>query len=194
MDKKAEIITAARALFTANGYKDTSVSDITKQAGIATGTFYLYYPSKDQVFMEIFLEENVKLKEQIMAAVDPDGEPMVVMQDILGRNMRGMLENPILREWYNRDVFQKIEQNYRAENGLQQVDFIYSSFIDFVRRWQAQGKMRADIDAAMIMAMFAAVINIDTHKEEIGVQFFPELLLHLADFVMQGLTGPAARA
>ncbi|WP_242832622.1 TetR/AcrR family transcriptional regulator [Clostridium saccharoperbutylacetonicum] len=39
------------------------MSDITKKAGIGVGTFYNYYSSKEKLFMEIFLEENVKLKK-----------------------------------------------------------------------------------------------------------------------------------
>ena len=62
VDKKAKILDCGKELFSTQGFKDTSVADITKKAGIATGTFYLYYPSKDELFMEIYLEENEKLK------------------------------------------------------------------------------------------------------------------------------------
>jgi AcrR family transcriptional regulator len=187
-DKKSEILNAARTLFSANGFKNTSVADITKLAGVAAGTFYLYYVSKDTLFMQIYLEENEKLKRTILAAVDLDGEPMRVMQEIMALNMQGMMTHPILKEWYNRDVFEKIEHNFRAENGLGQVDFLYDRFAEVVKKWQADGKLRQDIDSSMIMAMFASIITLDTHKTEIGVQFFPEILGYLAEFVMKGLT------
>jgi AcrR family transcriptional regulator len=106
-DKKSDILHSARALFSANGFKNTSVSDITKLTGVAAGTFYLYYTSKDALFMEIYLEENEKLKRSILAAVDLNGEPLRVMQEILRLNLDGMNANPILKEWYNRDVFEK---------------------------------------------------------------------------------------
>jgi len=44
----------------------------------------------------------------------------------------------------------------------------------------------------MIMMMFAAIINIDTHKEEIGLEYFPELLNHLTELIMKGLTDCSA--
>jgi AcrR family transcriptional regulator len=187
-DKKSEILNSARALFSANGFKNTSVADITKLAGVAAGTFYLYYTSKDALFMQLYLEENEKLKREILAAVDLDGEPLRVMQEIMVLNLNGMNANPILREWYNRDVFEKIEHNFRAENGLAQVDFLYDRFAEVVKKWQADGKMRRDIDSGMIMAMFTSIITMDIHKQEIGVQFFPEILGYLAEFVMKGLT------
>ena len=56
-----------------------------------------------------------------------------------------------------------------------------------MKEWQAQGKMRKDIDNKMIMMIFAAIINIDTHKEEIGLEYFPQLLEIMTDLIMKGL-------
>ena len=187
-DKKTKIYQCAKELFSAKGFKDTNVTDITEMAGIATGTFYLYYPSKEHLFMEIYLDENDKLKHAIMENVNVDGEPQQVIQQMLQQNMAGMAANPILREWYNKDVFNKIEEKYLEKGGPQRTDFLYTTFLEIIRKWQAQGKMRADITAEMIMALFSAVIVIDFHKDEIGFQYFPEVQMHLADFIMQGLT------
>ena len=187
-DKKKEIYKCAKELFESGGFKDTNISGIMKKAGFATGTFYNYYKSKDQLFMEIYIDENVKLKRSIMQTIDPKEEPLNVMREMTMKNLAGMSANPILREWYNRDVFSRIEQGFQEENGLEYVDFLYDSFIDIVKMWQEEGRMRRDINAKMIMAIFGALINVDLHKEEIGQQFFPEVMEHLAEFVMNGLT------
>lgn len=187
IDKKEEILNAGRRLFTEKGFKDTNVAEITKLAGMATGTFYNYYKSKDKLFMDIYLEENVKLKRSIMSELDLDGHPMEVMGKMMELNMIGMQSNPILREWYKKDVAEKIEKIYREENGVEQVDFMYDIFIDVVRKWQREGQMRNDISAEMIMAIFTALVNVDTHKDEIGLQYFPELMDHLGLFIMDGL-------
>jgi len=188
VDKKAEIFRCGKALFAKKGYKDTNVAEIMKAAGFATGSFYRYYTSKDHLFMDIYNQENVKLKKRIMQDVDIDGEPMLVMQEIMGKNIAGMKKNPILREWYNRDTFYKIERSFRESNAIDNVDFIYDIYIEAVRYWQQKGRMRSDISAEMIMAIFSALINIDFHKEEIGVQYFPEVMEHLGMFIMQGLS------
>ena len=39
----------------------------------------------------------------------------------------------------------------------------------------------------MIMMIFAAIINIDAHKEEIGIDYFPTLLEIMTDLIMKGL-------
>ena len=122
-----------------------------------------------------------------MEIIDLNGDPESVIQELTLLNMEGMRSNPILREWYNREVFEKIEEKYREDKGIDNLDFLYSIFITVIKRWQAEGKMRSDIDSEMIMAIFSAVINIDTHKDEIGIEYFPEILDYLMDFVMKGL-------
>jgi AcrR family transcriptional regulator len=47
--RRAEIVSAAVAAFAERGIAHTSVSDIVKAAGVAQGTFYLYFTSKDDV-------------------------------------------------------------------------------------------------------------------------------------------------
>jgi AcrR family transcriptional regulator len=187
-DKRSDIKTSGGELFSSKGFKDTNVSDITNLAGVAVGTFYNYYSSKESLFLELFLEENVKLKKRIMESIDLKGDPLDVMKELMYRNLSGMNSNPILREWYNRGVFSKIERHYREENGIEHVDFLSDTFAGIITEWQAEGKIRDDIDGNMIIAMFTALINIETHKEEIGIQYFPKIMDYLAEFIMLGLT------
>lgn len=186
-DKKTDIFNCGKELFSSKGFKDTNVSDITEKAGIGVGTFYNYYASKEKLFMEIFLDENVKLKKSIMESVDLSDEPLTLVKDIMQLNVNGMNKNPILKQWYNKDVFIKIEQLYREENGMNAVHFIYDNLIDIIEKWQVDKKMRKDINSELIMAIFITLINIDTHKEEIGIQYFPQILDYMAEFVMKGL-------
>ena len=45
-DKRERILAAARAVFSEKGYEKASVSEIVRHAGVAQGTFYLYFDSK----------------------------------------------------------------------------------------------------------------------------------------------------
>lgn len=52
-ERRGEILAAARDLFKEAGFGATSVSDIVRRAGVAQGTFYLYFPSKDHVLAAV---------------------------------------------------------------------------------------------------------------------------------------------
>lgn len=187
-DKKTVLFNCAKELFATRGFKDTNVADITGRAGFSVGTFYNCYPSKDKLFVEILKQETAVLMKRIMKSVNPDDDPVRLIKQFLALNMEGMLSNPILSQWYHPDVYPKIEKLFREENGLEAVDFLYRDFLELVRKWQAEGKMRSDLSGEMIMAIFEAILRIGYHKEEIGLQYFPELQDHLTDFVLKGLT------
>lgn len=187
-DKKIMLFNCAKELFASKGFKDTNVADITKSAGFSVGTFYNYYPSKDKLFVEILKQETVLLMEKIMRTINLNDEPVNLIKQMLNLNMEGMLSNPILSQWYNPDIYNKVEKLFREENGLQAFDFLYRDFLILVQKWQEERKMRSDISSEVIMAIFGAIIRIGYYKEEIGLKYFPELQDHLTDFVLKGLT------
>lgn len=188
-DTKTDLFHCGKELFSRKGFKDTNVSDITKSAGIGTGTFYNYYSSKEELFMAIYMEENEKLKKKILKSINLDQDPLSLIKKLMLLNLQGMKSNPILQEWYNKDVFNKIEQRFREEKGLERLDFMYHDFSEIIRKWQTEGKMRSDIDSGMIMAIFMTIVTVETHKEEIGLQYFPQVLDYITEFTMKGLTG-----
>ena len=70
---KQQIMQAAQSLFFANGFEQTSVSDIMDRAGGAKGTFYLYFDSKDQLLEALIEEWAQSYTEQMTAALSTKG-------------------------------------------------------------------------------------------------------------------------
>ena len=65
-DKKAILMNSATNLFKTKGIYSTTVSDIVKDAGIAKGTFYLYFRDKDEVVNAVIMKEaNILLNKAI---------------------------------------------------------------------------------------------------------------------------------
>ncbi|MHB8062664.1 MAG: TetR/AcrR family transcriptional regulator [Ruminiclostridium sp.] len=187
-DKKTDIFNCGKELFSSKGFKDTNVSDITKMAGIGVGTFYSYYSSKEQLFMEIYMKENEKLKKSF-ESVDIDVDPIKAIKEILSFNFIGMNSNPILKEWYNRDFFSKLEKEFLKQGGMKSIEELMNrDTAGLIKKWKTQGKIRDDLDDNLILALFNAIPYIEIHKEEIGLQYFPQLLDYLMEFIMKGLT------
>ena len=53
-DKPQQIIEAAVRVFARRGYYNSRVSDIAREAGIAAGTIYLYFKTKDDILVTLF--------------------------------------------------------------------------------------------------------------------------------------------
>jgi AcrR family transcriptional regulator len=187
IDKKAHILKSGRELFYSKGFKETNVSDITKMAAVGVGTFYNYYPSKEKLFLEIYMKENEKLKKSIVESLNLNDDPVTIIREFMTQSINALSTNLILKEWYNRDVFIELEQYYHEEDN-QNDNFMHNFFIELLKKWKAEGKIRDDINDELILALFDSVMYIDTHKGEIGIDHFPQLIQLLIEFVMKGLT------
>jgi AcrR family transcriptional regulator len=189
-DKKAAIFNCAKKLFSSKGYKDTNVAEITKMAGIATGTFYNYYPSKDQLFIEIYLHENEKLKRSLIESTDlEDDDPVKAFQEFMAQNFKGMSLHPILKEWWNREFFGKLEKEFYEQGGFESIfKQVNHAALKIIQKWKAEGKLRDDLDDELILAILNSLPYIDIHKKEIGIHFFPQIMDYIVEFVMKGLT------
>ena len=73
VDKREAILRAATNVFAGNGYFNSKVSDIAGAAGIADGTVYLYFKSKDDILHSIFdraMAEFIAEGKQELAKLD----------------------------------------------------------------------------------------------------------------------------
>ncbi|MGE5629875.1 MAG: TetR/AcrR family transcriptional regulator [Caulobacteraceae bacterium] len=189
VDKKADIFNAARELFYTKGFKDTNVSDIAKLAGIGVGTFYNYYPSKEKLFMEVYIKENKDQKKHLLESMNLNEDPVTMITKMVTQNAIDMNSNMILKEWYNKELFNKLEQSFYEEGGFESIDeFAQSGKVELIKKWKAEGKIRNDIDDDMIGAIFDSILFIDIHKSDIGIQYFPQILFYITEFIMKGLT------
>ncbi|HJY83796.1 MAG TPA: TetR/AcrR family transcriptional regulator, partial [Candidatus Binatia bacterium] len=65
---RQELLTAAKTVLAKKGYHNAKIIDIAAAADIGVGTFYLYYPTKDALFLELVEETARALKEEIEQA------------------------------------------------------------------------------------------------------------------------------
>lgn len=191
MDIKSDIYKYGKALFSSKGFKKTNIKEIAESVGIGVGTFYNYYTSKEQLFLEIYIQENENLKKLLMESIDLDQEPLKVINQLIMGNVEAIQINPILKEWYSQNFYKKLEQYYRNE-GSKSIDSFRDFYIDLFKKWKAQGKIREDIDEDLLPVFIDSLICIDTHKDDIGIQYFPQLIQYLAEFIMQGLTNKSS--
>lgn len=66
---RQKILEAAEEVFGQRGYDSASIGDITRSAGVAQGTFYLYFPSKQAVFAELVRELGNMLRRTLTDSV-----------------------------------------------------------------------------------------------------------------------------
>jgi AcrR family transcriptional regulator len=112
MDKRAAIIDAAIAVFAEKGVEKATVSDIVKRAGIAQGTYYLYFPSRLAVMGGIAERVLTQLLARLHAQLDglPAGKQLdrlaaVIFTEVGAQHQEvallysGMTQTDQMRRW-----------------------------------------------------------------------------------------------
>src|SRR4051812_47259058 len=68
-DKRERILDAAELIFARHGFYAARVSEIAKEAGVADGTIYLYFKSKDDLLISWFELRMTQVNEQLREAI-----------------------------------------------------------------------------------------------------------------------------
>lgn len=78
-DKRTAILRAAINVFARNGYFNSKVADIAREAGVADGTVYLYFKSKEEILHSIFdrsVEEALDAARERVKSIDDPREKL----------------------------------------------------------------------------------------------------------------------
>jgi AcrR family transcriptional regulator len=71
--KEEELYTAAYELFTTKGANNTAIDEIVKKAGVAKGTFYLYFKDKYDIVNKLILKKSSQVVREAMAKTAEQG-------------------------------------------------------------------------------------------------------------------------
>ncbi len=69
-ETRGRLLEAAEQIFADLGYHDASIVKITEAAGVAQGTFYLYFASKKEVFDEVVKDLNVRVRHAMQEGAE----------------------------------------------------------------------------------------------------------------------------
>lgn len=79
-EKRHMILKVALHLFTTQGYHATPTSQISREAGISTGTLFHYFPDKNSLFDELYLSIKKEISEVTRNGDDPGLEPRIRLE------------------------------------------------------------------------------------------------------------------
>lgn len=69
-ERRQQLLDAATWVFARKGYRNSQISDIIARAGVARGTFYLYFKSKEQIFLAIVEDFHGRIKAALAGQHD----------------------------------------------------------------------------------------------------------------------------
>lgn len=110
--RKEEIIESAAKLFSQKSYHDVTMDDIAEKVGVAKGTIYLYFDSKEKLYLEI-LEETYEEIESILEKETAKGDPAPAkLKKVLALIFKFYLQNIDALRILSRDETHLIREHY----------------------------------------------------------------------------------
>lgn len=95
--RPAELIEAGLAEFGARGFEAARMEDIARRAGVAKGTAFRYFPTKEALFEAAVTSRVAPIFDEVNAALDSyDGPTMPLLQILLSRVYRQLAETDLV--------------------------------------------------------------------------------------------------
>jgi len=82
---RERILESARAVFAEYG-ADAQIDDVARQAGVGVGTVYRHFETKEALLVELLREKFRLFAARSRDALEQDGEPFALLEDLLRRN------------------------------------------------------------------------------------------------------------
>ena len=150
-DKREAILRAAVKVFARKGYFNSKVADVASEAGIADGTVYLYFKSKDEILHSVF--------DQAMAAFIDEGKKELAEIEGAEDRLRRIAELHLERLGADRDLAVVFQVELRGSIKFMQ-EFSAAGFADYldIIRQTIEDGQRAGVFRDDIKPIIAAKI------------------------------------
>ena len=184
---RTELLTRGTELFNRYGFKKTNVDEVVRLAGVSKGSFYSFFDSKEEFFVEILLDTELKiraiLEENLFSSELPVKEAFV---DALFRQLIYLQNTPVLHVMTRPEdyhfLFRKLDSD--------QIERLFAAdeeyMIHLLQKVRPYAPVR-DIDPAVLTGAMRGISLLVLHRKEIGGPVFEEslklILTAIADYL-----------
>ncbi|MGD8780074.1 MAG: TetR/AcrR family transcriptional regulator [Ignavibacteria bacterium] len=147
--RRLDIIDAAEEVFFSKGFEKSTMDDVAEQAELSKGTLYLYFESKDELFLEIIYRGNNILYNLFQKAVEIEGNGLCKTKAIGKAFIEFNRKYPNYYNAFLQNQTQKIvmEKLDRAEGKVISVkEKSMELFINIINEGISDGSLKSDLD------------------------------------------------
>ncbi len=177
-----KLLFKGRDIFAQFGIKKTTIRQLSRAAGISSGSFYMYFESKEELFFQILtLEINNTINGNMEIMSSHSYEPGIMIKMIIKKAVSNFEQNPILKILLIREEFELLHQKFSSRS-KEMRDIL----INLVSKWNEMGILISE-DSDVLAGAIRALLFMTFHKEEIGINNFERSMELLIDFTAKGI-------
>ena len=159
--RRRQILDAAVKVFARNGFYNSKVLDIAKEAGVANGTIYLYFLGKDDILITIFEEQMSELIDYMKQEIQLESGCLNKLRKLVSMQMHLIETNPELTELLLVELRQS--RKFLKSKAIDTVADYIDMVNDVLKEGITEGTIDRNIDVTIVGTMlFSAVEGLAT--------------------------------
>ena len=168
--------------FAIYGLKKTNIDELVEAAGISKGAFYIFYESKEALFMDVIELAEKRFRQEVFEVIDmPGPSPRARLFAVLKKALNLLETIPILKFLTGSDydlLFRKVPAEKLQEHLASDQVFLK----ELITRCQNSGIPIRVQSGEFINLLYPLVLSV-LHKDDIGVNYFGDNLDLLVELI-----------
>ena len=177
-----------KKLFETHGLKKTSVDDLTQVVGISKGAFYLFYESKEELFLEILEQIETEIQNRILNfALNPKADARQNVIIMLKSFLITWDAYPLLKG-FGKTEFEYLARKVPAARLQQhaQRDTDFSN--DFIKKIKREG-ITVKASPRIVSNLIKSLFFIGLHRDDLGESEYKETMTVMVELVAGYIVG-----
>lgn len=156
-NKYHQILEAAVKVFARQGFHQSTVAQIAKEAGVADGTIYLYFKNKDDILVQFFNYKTKQVFDSFRTEVARADSSLDKLRYLIRRHLQEFQRNREMAVVYQVET----HQNSRlAEPQIREMSKMYRDLIsEIVEQGQQEGAMRRDLYVGLVKRFIIGAVD-----------------------------------
>ena len=189
-NKYHQILEAAVRIFARQGFHQSTIAQIAKEAGVADGTIYLYFKNKDDILVQFFSHRTKQVFESFREEVDRGQTSLDKLRNLINRHL-----TEFQRDRNGAVVYQvETHQSSRlAEEQIKEMSQMYRDLIsEIVEQGQQEGQIRKDLYVGLVKRFIIGAVDevINTWLHSNGEYDLVSMTEPLVELFMKGIGSP----
>ena len=190
---RASLLKSGRASFLERGLKGTTIDHLIRHAGIGKGSFYQFFKSKEDLFLELFTEEipsmMVRLHQASFGATSDTREALVLL---MGAMIQELETNQLARVVVNDpDQLERFLSTEEFRILRKRIAEANAPLVECIEQARIRGEV-VDRDPRQIAEILGLVKQLPVNKDRTDPDLYRAMRELVPQVVADGLTYPAS--
>ncbi len=155
--KYDKILEAAVTVFAANGFRQSTISQVAREAGVADGTIYLYFKNKDDILVQFFEYKARQVFERFRQEVERGATSIEKLRNLIRVHLTEFQRDPRMAVVYQVETHQS---RRLVEEQIREMAKMYQDIIaEIIEQGQREGAIRKELYVGLVKRFILGAVE-----------------------------------